>query len=349
MHVRVAHAAPVRLVPRGGRKERIGFRPCTTEAVIPEVQRADFEPLGFSIGATEFLLRDGRAWGAAPIHDDLLDGHRDAPSALAAWLGGEPVGRILAGVLGEVMRRSPIVPVSLDEPFRSGDETQHRPPSELPAHREIRADLSEHASSGVRDWLRDRLALVDGRVMMRFDPLATSKRDAYGIEYMDVQLHPNARSAPDAMFGLDRGAAIMRSLPKIARDRPRDYALFDTLARDRILPGHDRTWFLNAKAQVVHASLAEAARHRGSDRIEDLVRQVRPLADLSILGVLDEERHPGAVELLLAAAAEAKPLLTRGHPFHARLEAIAFLGGGALSPEPPSPPEDVASLGGLAR
>jgi hypothetical protein len=183
MHVRVSHPAPLRIVPRGGRHERVVLAPCETAAEIPEAEGHEFASLGVSVGATELTLRNHEIWGAAPINPVHAGGRHATPAeAFAAWLSGDPVTPVLDRILCDVMRGTPLVAKDPGTAAATGPDARFvraaPPPGGI---REIRRDLREPAAEGVRSLLkdgfraRDDAPTSDGHV--RADPSARPGRD----------------------------------------------------------------------------------------------------------------------------------------------------------------------------
>jgi len=350
MHVRVAHPVPVRVVPRGGRHERLAFAPRVTEAEIPEIGPSAFEPLGFSIGAAEFFLRDGDPWRPVPINPAYRGAKPDAGSAFASWLSADGTAPHLDAILTSALRRTPLVAVGAVGSIgpRPQDVTL-RLVDPLPTVREIRDDLGDRASAGVRDLLGRDFAIVDSTVMMRCAPLATHAVDHHARGMIDAVLHPHAENAPDIQFGLERAAGVRGRFPNLGSTRKLDYALLDTMLKDRVRGGYDRTWFVNAKPRLVHAALSAAlARRPGEERARALAERLRPIAELATIGLVDEARHPDAFDLVAEGARVAEPLLPSGHFLGKGLSTILFLADGVITPATAPDPGDLVSLDALA-
>jgi hypothetical protein len=357
MHVRVSHPAPLRIVPRGGRHERVVLAPCETAAEIPEAEGHEFASLGVSVGATELTLRNHEIWGAAPINPVHAGGRHATPAeAFAAWLSGDPVTPVLDRILCDVMRGTPLVAKDPGTAAATGPDARFvraaPPPGGI---REIRRDLREPAAEGVRSLLKDGFRIVGGRVMMRLHPMATFEPirqpgpDGTRPPAMaGLVLHPRSLQGGPFPFAPGRIAlaAGRQRLAKWRANAPLE-GLLRAMAANPIRLD-DRAILLQTCVVAVHEALCVARkRFPNCDLDPDLVPRLEPIADHALAGIAHLADPGDGIELLARAADTARPYVPASLASLGWLSNLVGHIGQVLTP-PATMPEDEAALAALA-
>jgi hypothetical protein len=339
----------MRVIPTGGRTERVVFVAHATEAEIPELGAGSFEPLGICRGATELMWNDGAVWGKLAINPLYHGDQPHAAGVFRAWLSGEPVHRIVESLLCMILRRTPYVAVDpawngaygTHDGIRSGDPARNA--------REVRRDLRDRASQGVREGLARDFAIVDGNVLQRLAPMVcAADRDYPKRTCLELVRRPHADGGPPIASGLDRSDALLDYLRIDAVEINRDLAALTDAIWARGHVSQDRRWFVNEHAGRVHGAVIAARKtHPDVDALAGFDRSLSEASDLAICGLAGDD--PATVGAMREAAIGVAPFLPRFYRSRGLLSNIVGMADCVISPPPEPDADDVAALTGLGR
>lgn len=302
----VAHPAPVVLVPKGARKERLAIARLQTPAQLRTLDPDEFEPLGRTgLRGSGVTLRGGLTWAPLRVGTDPDDAPVSVDDFRAFLRGEVDPGSPTGTGLAQGLRQGPLVARGF-EPVRH-DETQvyfsTGAAVDVERAKHVAYDGRAACAAALSAWMRDEVAVVGNEVRTRVRPLARYVHD--GQHSVSLVERPLCVPTATPHLGLDR---IMEGVATFKHDYDRTpvwseglTALVGALPAGHA-PGDDLSYLAHLLVEDIFRIRPQPySEVRGGAAIEAVKAKLLPTRYAAMTGRIEDADVPDALRLVRGA------------------------------------------------
>lgn len=300
MIVRARHVSMLRHVPRGGRHARLGAVSTPMDAELRELSSSDFSaPLPHN---PTLRVRGDHVWEEFGCQGSEGEARPVPVRPFLDVLAGNPSPfSEITDAFRKAFAHTPLVastwgishPYKIVENLTQGDQGE-------PRSKEILRDGRGRSAAKAADFLREEIAVVDDRILVRRHPLANWHIDGIKVT-LDVELTPYGRRKYPYHFDIGRRAEVLSGylgmgkllVPEAAA------AVLEALPADPD-PGTEAVYYATVLPGAAIAAV-DSAKAKGitnfSEELLDLYERLHPYAEAGAVGALTLDEVDPALDL----------------------------------------------------